>query len=327
MPALARGPFKMGTIAKLSGFAPALLRAWERRHGLLEPQRGPGGHRMYTDDDLLVLQYVKSQLDRGRSIGEVAVAGRPALLARAQAGEVAVAAAPAEPLPVAIEDPGPSATAAPGDDLVEMLVDAAVQIDVARIEAALDQTFARYSMEGALDAVLIPAAHTIGDLWGKGEATVASEHVLSRAMVFRVQKLIDIAAAPSSLTPHVLCSCFPDEEHQLGLLIETYRLVRRGLRVGYLGQALPFDDLCSAVERRRPRVVLLSVTLRENYERSRGLLPAAVARMGMAGRVFVGGLGVPGEDPEIEQAGVRLFGPDTPHEFALQQVVAIAKPT
>ena len=73
--------YKMGTIAELSGFSPELLRAWERRHALLEPERTEGGHRLYTDDDLRVLRRVKSLLDQGRSIGEVAQRGRAALLA------------------------------------------------------------------------------------------------------------------------------------------------------------------------------------------------------------------------------------------------------
>ncbi len=40
--------YKMGTLARITGLAPVLLRAWERRYGLLAPERTEGGHRMYT---------------------------------------------------------------------------------------------------------------------------------------------------------------------------------------------------------------------------------------------------------------------------------------
>ena len=58
--------FKMRTVTRRTGFSPALLRAWERRHGLLEPRRTEGGHRLYTEADLQVLLGVKSLLDEGK---------------------------------------------------------------------------------------------------------------------------------------------------------------------------------------------------------------------------------------------------------------------
>ena len=39
--------YKMGTLAELTGLSPILLRAWERRHDLLCPERTAGGHRLY----------------------------------------------------------------------------------------------------------------------------------------------------------------------------------------------------------------------------------------------------------------------------------------
>lgn len=78
------GRYKMGTISELTGFKPELLRAWERRYKLLEPVRTEGGHRLYTDDDLLVLRHVRQAVDAGRSIGELAGGGRASLLAEAR---------------------------------------------------------------------------------------------------------------------------------------------------------------------------------------------------------------------------------------------------
>ena len=70
----------MGTLARMTGLPPVLLRAWERRYGLLAPERTDGGHRMYTEDDVRVLRRVRELLDQDRSIGEVAALGRRALL-------------------------------------------------------------------------------------------------------------------------------------------------------------------------------------------------------------------------------------------------------
>lgn len=72
--------FKISTVSDLTGFSPTVLRAWERRYDFLEPERMPGGHRMYTRDDLRVLQRVRELLDQGHSVGELANQGRRWLL-------------------------------------------------------------------------------------------------------------------------------------------------------------------------------------------------------------------------------------------------------
>lgn len=68
--------YKMSTVSEITGFSPTLLRAWERRYQFLKPSRLPGGHRVYSDDDLDLLKRVKELLESGRSIGEIATMGR-----------------------------------------------------------------------------------------------------------------------------------------------------------------------------------------------------------------------------------------------------------
>src|SRR5262249_55017864 len=95
-----RGLYKMRTIARLTGFSPELLRAWERRHALLSPERGAGGHPPYTPGHLAVLREVRALVDAGRAIGEIAALGRDALLAAGAAREgsrLPAIAAPAAP--------------------------------------------------------------------------------------------------------------------------------------------------------------------------------------------------------------------------------------
>lgn len=72
--------YKMRAISALTGFSPTLLRAWERRFDFLSPSRLPGGHRLYTEQDLKVLNRVKELLDTGHAIGAVAALGRDRLL-------------------------------------------------------------------------------------------------------------------------------------------------------------------------------------------------------------------------------------------------------
>jgi MerR family transcriptional regulator, light-induced transcriptional regulator len=47
------------------------LRAWERRYGLLKPQRTPKGHRLYSDDDVVTVGNILGFVARGVPLGKV----------------------------------------------------------------------------------------------------------------------------------------------------------------------------------------------------------------------------------------------------------------
>lgn len=85
---MGRGHHKMATVARLTGFKPELLRAWESRHQLLSPERGPGGQRLYSDQDVAVLLGVRALLAEGRSIGEIVLLGRRELAERSRPAPV-----------------------------------------------------------------------------------------------------------------------------------------------------------------------------------------------------------------------------------------------
>jgi DNA-binding transcriptional MerR regulator len=83
-----RGWHKIATVSRMTGFSPGVLRAWETRHKLLAPSRGPGGQRLYSDDDVAMLQRVRTLIAEGMTIGEIAAAGRRQLLATAKSRAV-----------------------------------------------------------------------------------------------------------------------------------------------------------------------------------------------------------------------------------------------
>lgn len=47
------------------------LRAWERRYGLLKPQRTAKGHRLYSDDDVTTIEKILGLVARGVPLGKV----------------------------------------------------------------------------------------------------------------------------------------------------------------------------------------------------------------------------------------------------------------
>lgn len=54
-----------------TGVNSVTLRAWERRYGLLKPQRTEKGHRLYSEDDIARVQAVLLWMSRGVAVGKV----------------------------------------------------------------------------------------------------------------------------------------------------------------------------------------------------------------------------------------------------------------
>ncbi|EOB1205343.1 MerR family transcriptional regulator [Photobacterium damselae] len=63
--------YAIGEVSEITGVNSVTLRAWQRRYGLIVPQRTPKGHRLYTHDDIVKIRQIVSWLKKGVSIGKV----------------------------------------------------------------------------------------------------------------------------------------------------------------------------------------------------------------------------------------------------------------
>ena len=81
----AEGVLRIGELSKRSGVSPELLRAWERRYGLLRPTRSAGGLRLYSPDDVERVRAMRRNLADGLAAAEAA-----ALAVREEADDQAV---------------------------------------------------------------------------------------------------------------------------------------------------------------------------------------------------------------------------------------------
>jgi|TARA_B110000438_G_scaffold250308_1_gene254099 DNA-binding transcriptional MerR regulator len=63
--------YKIGAVAKLTGISTDSIRAWERRYGVVEPNRGENNNRYYTEEHIGRLISVKRLVDAGQAIGTV----------------------------------------------------------------------------------------------------------------------------------------------------------------------------------------------------------------------------------------------------------------
>src|SRR3954462_12950376 len=92
---------RIGELSRRSGGSAELLRAWDRRYGLLSPSRSSGGLRLYSLDDLERVRRMREHLDGGIAAAEAAALASqpapadppPAPLLRPESARAALAAA------------------------------------------------------------------------------------------------------------------------------------------------------------------------------------------------------------------------------------------
>lgn len=59
--------YSIGTTSKLAGVPVGTLRTWHERYGVVIPDRSPGGHRLYSRDQVERLRFIADQVALGLS--------------------------------------------------------------------------------------------------------------------------------------------------------------------------------------------------------------------------------------------------------------------
>ena len=237
--------------AARTGVPVSLLRAWERRYGIVAPLRTPAGYRLYDDAAIDRLRTMRRLVDDGWS---------PSIAAAAIVhGEV-----PPEPtetaLPAERGDQRPGAQEGDGvrRELIVQFVDGAIGLDASTIEAALDRMFAAGLFEVVADALLLPALGAIGEAWADGRLGVAGEHAASHAMLRRLSAAYQAAGTQGPSGGGILVGLPPAARHELAALAFSVAARRAGLTVLYLGPDLPADDWVATAVRTGARAAVVA---------------------------------------------------------------------
>jgi MerR family transcriptional regulator, light-induced transcriptional regulator len=260
--------YNIKAVSRLVGLLPVTLRAWERRYGLPNPERGEQGYRLYSEQDVRTLRWLKAQVENGWSIGR-AVDYLNELRA---SGYDPVSDLSYQPRPAPVEAASPSLKG-----LADQLLEALLHFDEPTALEVMRQGFALYSIDQVLMQVVRPTLVTLGDAWHRGELPIAVEHYATQ---FCMQHLMSMmaAAAPPSHPGTIIAACAPGEMHQVGLLMLVVMLRWRGWDVKYLGPDLPLDRLEEALRPIRPQILMFTANRVETAEKLEQL-PAILEKL------------------------------------------------
>ena len=256
--------YTIGEASVRSGVSVPLLRAWQRRYGIVTPARTAAGYRLYDDAAVAMLRRMRGLVDSGWSPAQAAEALR--------SGQ-----------PIADTEPREASRDAGAGALIEAIVNAARDVDAAALDRALDDALLLADFGRSLETIVMPALVAIGEAWADGRVDVAGEHLVSHAVLRRLAQAFEGAAAGDT-RPLVLVGLPPTSRHEIGALAFATAARRAGLGAVYLGADTPVESWRQAVADVRPDAVVLGLAVDADVISARDVAAAVHPTP-----VFVGG--------------------------------------
>jgi MerR family transcriptional regulator, light-induced transcriptional regulator len=253
-----QGVLRIGELSRRVGVSPEVLRAWERRYGVLRPTRTEGGFRLYSTAD-------EERVRRMLALQQQGLA--PAVAARA-----------------ATEDAGAEGEA-PARTLRRALADGLDRFDEAAANRAFDRALATLTLDTLLQEIVLDYLADLGARWRAGLASVAQEHFATNVVRGRLLGLARDWGQGGG--PLALLACPPGELHDLGLICFGLALRARGWRIAFLGADTPVDTMRRAADDLRPDLIVLTAAAPQRLARVRSQL----REVGSARRLAVAGAG------------------------------------
>ncbi|MCY9016479.1 MerR family transcriptional regulator [Priestia megaterium] len=266
------GKYNIKAISNMVGIQPGTLRAWERRYQILNPVRNDSGHRLYTEEDLRKLKWLTEKVSGGFTISQAVS------LLETESSTVGTFEEEGE-----VDSPQKIR-----DELLTMLL----SFEEGKAQDLINHAFSLYSVEKVVIDILGSLLVTVGDMWEKGQITSAHEHYTTQVLKTRIS-MIFYSLPSNGLLPKAIAVCGPNETHEVGLLVFTLFLRRKGFEVIYLGSSIEDKDVELIVKEVDPTFLFMSCTMMENAEKTLNLTNQMIKKfphlkVGLGGYVFDG---------------------------------------
>lgn len=238
---VSRHPIRI--VAQRTGLTTPVLRAWERRYGVVHPDRSEGGQRLYSDEDVGRLQLLATAVEGGRSIGRIAELSNEQLTALIE------------------EDRSARVTRSEGssdpDESLARAIRLVHELQPAELEASLRRAALQLRPHEVVDRIVVPLLEEIGRAWAGGSLGPGTEHVASVAVRRFLEWLIrTIDVSPEA--PVLVTGTPSGHSHEFGALLAGVVAAAEGWGVRFLGADLPPEEIARASTTFGARVVALS---------------------------------------------------------------------
>ena len=280
--------YTIGTVSKLTGVGSITLRAWERRHGLIQPVRKESGHRLFTRQHIDQINRITALTQQGVRISQI----RPEML----------------------ETESDLQTGDESDvwsDYLNSMIAAIIDFDEDRLEEIYNEALSLYSIGIVTRKLLTPLLIELGLRWVANEGSIAEEHFFAFYLRNKIGARYHHRARGNNNGPRLLLAGLPGENHEIGLLLFALTAHEAGYRVIPLGANMPLDDLAYVAKKKQCSAIIVSGAIEPSEKTVKRSLPKLVNTAGVP--VLVGGLASVYACDEINRAGAEALGRDVEH--------------
>jgi len=249
--------YNIGVVSRITNLSMATLRAWERRYDFPTSERTAGGHRLYSEKDVLRLRWVKSRIAEGMQTAQAI----HALQHQEQTGQLILTETTAIELTSSHNQPSLHLNV-----VQERLIDSLINKNLQDADLILGDALAVSSPDDIILDVIGPAISKIGDAWEVGKINISTEHLATNYLRQRLLMWM-LSGPPTRMMNPILMACGPDEWHEGSLLVLGSLLRRRRWPVAYLGQSVPLDDLAEFVRSLKPSLLILVAMTEESGQK------------------------------------------------------------
>lgn len=249
-------------VVRRTGVPADTFRAWERRYGVPSPLRTSGNQRLYCEQDIRKISWLREQTAMGMTISQAIKLMRVQTHQKdvpSIAPSFEISRSPVDREYEAAFRGGPPVANDPLISARRQLVEALARLDGQAAENIFVEAFTWTDM----DVVLIEVLHgALVEIRDRPDLRPPVSPALHFAQAFVRRKLFSLynQSGPNDGRGPILSASVDGEYHDLTLLLSAYFLSRAGFRVVFLGPNLPFQALLSAMKTTRPIAVCLAAT-------------------------------------------------------------------
>jgi len=280
--------YSIKAVSQATGLSIETLRAWERRYGIVEPQRDPNGRRSYLPEDVIRLRKLREATERGHPISKLSRLSD-------------------EELNRLLQEPAVrGGRNNPSQGFAEQVLTAAANYRHDDCDQAIAMALALLPISEVVNEVLSPLLNEVGERWHSGDFTIAQERLVTAAVRKQVASVLDTYNRIAS-GPLIVFTTVTNERHELGILMCALVAASRGLRCLYLGPDLPAADIATVGERTGAAVITLGFVASEDHGTAVGELAVIANQLPSSVEIWIGGGGLRQFDADEVPARCRVL--------------------
>lgn len=268
------GRYYIQQVSDMTGLSKQVIRKWEERYALVQPERLDNGYRIYSEKDINQLLHVKILSEQGMPI-------RQAVRIVDESDENIKPLQKKSPM-----------TQVKLNEFVLQLLEKGSRCDEMELMITLQQAYHQVGLATFLKEIVIPFLQEVGTRWERKQWDEYQESVSSlivRDFLVQIRRNYQYRAD----APLVLAACLPHELHEVPLHILLLQFMLKGWRTFLIGAYPAPGSIEALISKMEPQVVVLSATTTLPFEKDPELLSSLDAFASMHPEItfYLGGKG------------------------------------